>query len=881
MPVDKARHDFAGRTPSLRTLPPRPPAGFLSRAHLALERVLLAGMDVIELSAPHGFGKTSQLAQWYREALVSGRQALWLSVDPRDDAARLVSALAEAGARLSRSEVFLPGFVAWITGLTDPLQAITAWLAEIAQMPEETILLIDDADQAAPPARAALEYLVANASANLRIAVSLRPNGSFANAELLANLPMMRITARELRLREEETVRLVRQLIGTGHDGTDLDRFAIELHGQAAGWPLGLRLAIAARLRNPVGAPDAGGLADIGRYMMSKLVDSQPDNVSELLVRAARFDPLHPDLLQTVFGPSDALEALAHLTTDSPIIISDGAEGWLRLHPSAREALAARQEEIPAGILTAQAAAASNWYEAQGMLEEAAHQAGLAGNTARAIELAEASLRRLLDLGRNGEIIGWIERMPSAEIWVRPGLWAPAGWAVANSSRFEEARQFAEAICNHGDASEIDLFEADLILCAASAHADDHHQWDVLGTRWPVPPSGADPAAMILHAVSLAHQELNSGRTEAARHRLASALAPATLSPIPSGFADALLGFSYMWDGKPLIAVDILKQGLARVEAQMDRRTRVAATLAAFLAEAELAVGNPAEAARLLSHRSMQVNREGLPDAVIAACMTLADIACEQGRQDRAIDRIASLHGEGAVRGSYRMQAAAHFAAARLHARYTRPHSADREADRAEALCEELPASIHPSVKRYCTLQTALARATANCAASTPARLAIAERAAGQAFDIASLLQRGGDAARALFLRAEARRRLGNPAAGEDASEALSICKAGGLNRLRAEFLPDEDAAPAVPDRVAGPLQDSPERPGGYAGSLLTPREYDVVCHLARHMSNKEIALAMGLREETVKWHAKNLFQKLDAGDRKTAVRRARMLGII
>lgn len=842
-------------------------------------------MDVIEISAPHGFGKTSQLAQWYREALVSGRQALWLSVDPRDDAARLISALAEAGARLSRNEAFLPGFVAWITGLTDPQQAITAWLAEIARIPEEAILLIDDADQAAPPARAALEYLVANAPANLRIAVSIRPNGSFADAELLANLPMMRITARELRLREEETVKLVRQLIGASHDGPDLDRFAIELHGHAAGWPLGLRLAIAARLRSPAGAPDSGSLADIGRYMMSKLVDCQKAEVRDLLTLSARFDPLHPDLLKTVFGPSDALDALVRLTTDSPISISEGAEGWFRLHPSAREALAARQKSLPADVLSAQAAKASSWYKERGMLEEAAHQAELAGDKALAIELAEASLRQLLDLGRTGEIISWIERMPPDEVKSRPGLWAPAGWAVANSSRFEEAKRFADAIESYEKSSEIDLYEADLILSAAAAHTDNHRQWDLLGSRWPAPPSGAYPSHMMIHAVSLAHQAITSGRPEAGRHRLDSPnigqAVPGLPAPVSIGFADALRGLSYLWEGKPLIAADTLRQGLETVEVQMDRRTRVAATLAAFLAEAELATGNAAEAARLLSHRSMQVSREGLPDAVIASCMTLADIACAEGRQDRAIDRITSLHGEGVARGSHRMQAAAHFASARLHSRYGRPHSAGREADLAEALCAALPGTVHSAVERYCALQAALARATVDCLSTNPRQIENAERAADRALDLASQLQRGADAARALFIRSEVRRRLGKPAADEDAGEALSICNAGGLNRLKAEFMSPDDLDRATASVADVAAQEAPARAGGYAGTLLTPREYDVVCHLATYMSNKEIALAMGLREETVKWHAKNLFQKLDAGDRKTAVRRARMLGII
>lgn len=880
-----------GRAPSLKSLPPRPSAGFLSRSHLALERILLAGMDVIEICAPHGFGKTSQLAQWYREAIVSGRQALWLSIDPRDDAARLVGILADAASRLTRDDVFLPSLVSWIGGCADPQQAVTAWLAEVALLPRETLLLIDDADLVSAQARPTLEYLVANAPANLRIAASLRPNGSFANSDLLASTPMMRITARELRLREEETVSLVRQLVGSGERGSDLDRFAVEVHAHAAGWPLGVRLAIAARLRSPDGSPTAHSLADIGNYMIANLVDRQSPEVAEMLVRAARFDPIHPDLLRAVLGPSCASDALATLAAESPVVIGDGVGGWFRLHPSARETLVARQASLPDATLRAEASLASAWYAEHGMLEEAAQQAELAGDAARAIELAETSVRQLLDLGRNGEIIGWLERLSPSEIAARPGFWAPAGWAVANTSRAEESRRFAEAIHNDPRSSEIERYEADLIYSAAAAHTDDHGQWDLLQQRWPSPPKGASQSQMLLHSVTLAHREIVSGRADIGRQRLVSPFAdkglPGAPAPVSLGFVEALRGLSYLWEGKPLIALDILRKGIETVEARMDRRTRVAVTLAALLAEAALATDNPAEAARLMSQRSFQVNREGIPEAVIAACTTLADLACDEGRQDRAIDRISSLLGEGVARGSPRMQAVAHFASARLHARHGRPHSAAQDADRAEALCNSQGDAVHPAIRQFCRLQACLARATADCSGSNVDRIALAEQAADRALDIATRLQRGADAARALFLRAEARKRLGNPAAAEDAAEAASICNAGGLQRLLAEFAASPSSNLREPPAVqaggsgSGPVSGAETRPARYAGSLLTPREFDVVCHLASHMSNKEIAMAMGLGEETVKWHVKNLFQKLDGGDRKTVVRRARMLGII
>ncbi len=37
----------------------------------------------------------------------------------------------------------------------------------------------------------------------------------------------------------------------------------------------------------------------------------------------------------------------------------------------------------------------------------------------------------------------------------------------------------------------------------------------------------------------------------------------------------------------------------------------------------------------------------------------------------------------------------------------------------------------------------------------------------------------------------------------------------------------------------------------------------------------------MGIGEQTIKWHIKNLFAKLNAGTRKHAVARARLLGLV
>jgi LuxR family maltose regulon positive regulatory protein len=61
----------------------------------------------------------------------------------------------------------------------------------------------------------------------------------------------------------------------------------------------------------------------------------------------------------------------------------------------------------------------------------------------------------------------------------------------------------------------------------------------------------------------------------------------------------------------------------------------------------------------------------------------------------------------------------------------------------------------------------------------------------------------------------------------------------------------------------------------------LTPKERSILALLARNFSNKEIAKSIDVSDEAVKWHLKNLFNKLDADSRRHAVTRARSLGFI
>ncbi|WP_353710820.1 LuxR C-terminal-related transcriptional regulator [Arthrobacter sp. K5] len=79
---------------------------------------------------------------------------------------------------------------------------------------------------------------------------------------------------------------------------------------------------------------------------------------------------------------------------------------------------------------------------------------------------------------------------------------------------------------------------------------------------------------------------------------------------------------------------------------------------------------------------------------------------------------------------------------------------------------------------------------------------------------------------------------------------------------------------------VSLPL-DLPTRPAGdVAGWNLAARELEVLQHLAAGNRNRTIASAMGISENTVKFHVRNLFKKLEVGSRTEAIALAHNHGL-
>ncbi|MBE2215571.1 MAG: response regulator transcription factor [Opitutaceae bacterium] len=119
-----------------------------------------------------------------------------------------------------------------------------------------------------------------------------------------------------------------------------------------------------------------------------------------------------------------------------------------------------------------------------------------------------------------------------------------------------------------------------------------------------------------------------------------------------------------------------------------------------------------------------------------------------------------------------------------------------------------------------------------------------------------------------------------NYAKGEEVYQAIKagasgfVVKEMALDRLLEAIRKVYHGEQYIPPEVAA-------RIGERLLAQLSPRELDVLQHVAKGLSNKEIAAQLGVVEGTVKIHVANIFSKLGVSDRTQALVAAVKRGII
>lgn len=876
----------------LKTTPPRMPRTALERNRFSGIWEIVRDRTAIAIVAPPGFGKTTLLAQWRRRWLAQGASVAWLTVDRQDDPQRFNHGLLYA----VRTAIGYPAAEATQeqgAASTDmSIDALTGLLAEIASLDRQMVLVIDDVERLPEASsRGSLVYLLYNAPPNLHVMLGSRQPLPFQTGELAAKGNMAVFRADDLRLQPEESIAILQKRFGSR---LSLDE-CVRLHEATEGWPIGLQLAVSAiEPETDLSAAItslSGRHSGIERYFIESLFSRLSDPVAEFLTRIAILDRMSAGMCEAVTGVSASAAFLDQLVLDTPILIVAELQGWFRLHPLIRDFLLSRFEQLPQAERSELHRRACHWFSEQGQFPEAASHALAAGDEALAYEYAAKSLWALRTQGKFAEAQAWLDRIPTDVIAADVNLRLFAAWAMALGERHDEAFRIASEVLDDASADPSTQFVAALVASSATGYTDQLGLVPTLFSRWPEFPAHiTEPVRALAYRNSMANLRMHAGQTDQARQILGMSSDDANpgSAQLALAFRAMLVGLTHLWDGDAYQAEQTLRPALNQAERVAGRRSMVACLHAAVLAAAMLERDQPAAAEALLANRLDVIERTGFPDTILLAYRTLALVALGSGDDRRALNLLQSLGVLAQRRRLPRLALCSLTEQIRVHALRCRNETVGRLMPQLDALAADFEAKeFLPYVPQY-RLATAIARTYAAIARRDRDS---AEQQVGIADALAHQLNRRRDMLTAKVLRAVIAQDGDPRQASELLAEAQSLAALGGIARLLADTHPmalqmahAASGATAVERSAA---MRHPESDAVAAGrptlrsGPLTPKEAEVLALLNEGMSNKLIARALEISDETVKWHLKNLFTKLSAGSRKHVVDRARLLGLV
>ena len=377
-----------------RLRPPRAQVPTVARNGL-LDRLTWSEEPLILVSAPAGYGKTTLLRQWVERA---ERPTAWVQLEPlHNDPIALLCYLADALGEIAPLTPELRGLL----GRRDaPIEdRVLPTLSAALEVAPPFLLVLDDAHHLIRSTcwryvRVLLDALPPGG----RLAIASRTEPPIPLARMRATGLIGEVGVTDLRLTPGETADLLR-LHQRDASGDELD----SLLSSTEGWATGVYLSILAGDSSAPATPH-GDLHQIAAYLTSEVLDRQPPDLQEFLLRTSILDQLSADLCRAVTGRRDAHELLELLARENLFVTPlDDRDEWFRYHHLFAELLRAQLDRRAPADTDALHRRAASWYEARDDLERAVRHSAAAGDgdSAHVQDLAAVACDRMVGVGQN------------------------------------------------------------------------------------------------------------------------------------------------------------------------------------------------------------------------------------------------------------------------------------------------------------------------------------------------------------------------------------------------------------------------------------------------------------------------------------------------
>ncbi|MGF6506509.1 LuxR C-terminal-related transcriptional regulator [Paraburkholderia sp. 32] len=894
-----------------KMMPPRLPAGCVQRPGLLRRLDERRPGHITLVTAPAGFGKTTLLAAWSEAQTRKKRPVAWLSLDGEDDdpqqlGAYLVAALCRASKEIAwQAQQLLDN-----DAHTPVRTVISVLINGIAAYGRGVFLVLDDVDRlSAKPVLAIVSRLLRYAPDNLHVLLGARGEPALSLSGLRSPDKLSRVNVDDLRFSLDDAQAFF------DHTGNALlNRNSVELLNSATeGWVAGLQLASLGLNRIDDVAALASHLAGsrfgIDRYLNDTVFAHLPPPMLTFLLYTSILERLTATLCDDVMGgEGESGEKLDWLERHNVFIRPlDETQNWYRYHALLSDALRRRLMRQTPRQVPLLHRRASLWFARARLWREAVRHALAAGDIGQAVQWAENCAMEMLQRGDPFMLPGWIRKLPPDVIAGRLRLRLVKAWALAMSLETARASKEIGEIADEFErmarddrsvADEVAWAEINAIHAVIACVNDDSEHALELGRAVEASTAPAEPWVRHYGQSAEIFGLMYRGQFAYISRVWRARVDQVGLSRKPNSadmLRDAVYGIAALIHGELPDARRVMEVAMRYSEDKLGEWSAGAAAVAGCLASIYYECNELSKARKLIDGR-MTIALETSPLAALMRYMlTASRLLWRDGKKGPALAVLEDGRQLAITRRWLRLKLACDAETVRQLLADGRVVEARQVTDELSAsvpmMCEGRRGSAMETWASYCVLQ---------------ARVLLAENAAGDAVGFLSrsldnLVALGWRYAEAVvsLLLSLAHEQNG---ASEQAFAALgNAVRIGGAMGMINSFVDEGPPMRALlerfrrtPSEIAtghatyigtvlsafDEADNAPSSSSSYANTKITPgtlsaRELEILGYVARGLSNKEIGRSLNLAPETVKWHMKNVFEKLNVNSRYEAVQSA------
>lgn len=874
-----------------KLVPPRSSGTVLVRPRL-LEKVSLLNTCCLTLvCGPAGFGKTTLLGQWRQCLLEQGQSVAWLSLDAQDDTPQtfrryLLSALSQAcGIALAHTDDLIE-----CISLADN-RFVHELINRLQDRQHSLHLVLDDLHLIQHPGILDdLEQLLQHAPQGFHLLIGSRSVPPLPLSRLQACNQLLEIDTNALRFNIAETRDYLACAATDRFPPADLQR----VHTLTEGWITGIQMAALApsdplrnlnRLRL--------GNRQIGRYLYDVVLAPLSIPLQDFLLKTSILERLTPSLCNAVAGCADAHHKLAEIERHNLFLFSLDHQGhWFRYHTLFVDTLNERLLNSDIDVVQLHQRA-SNWLAHHQFWAEAMRHAVAAGQLGSRNDSAHLDAQSLAEEGDVDTLVRWLQQMPET---ARPpldeqrtDLQLNLAWALGHRFHVSASRGLLDNLhpvlaSQPADARLTIKYQVIRAITEAFAEHIPLSLEHVEPLLAHVPCGDTWVDGLICNILSYNYMtQGHYSKAQAVQRHM-----PCPTTPSHNLFVNVyrafVLGLSHFRQADLNSAEHYYRQALAPAEHLTGPHSSGSATLAALLGELLYERGEWQPLQTLLAERLGQIDAIAPLDALLGAYASLVRRAVLMNQPMQARYLLEHAQQLATSRRWPRLQAWLQVEEIRIHLACEQlPHALELQAQLQVIKAD----NTHPDIDRAC--------AEAHCLI-----LSAQQRWHEAATEWQVLLQ--NDEHQGQLLRASrSRAALACALWPHDTAAALNTVQPLLLLACRQHLCRTLlDAGDTMPALLEAALKTARPDLADYLRGLLanrdcpiiradmcrnepslSEREHQILQLIAQGQANKQIARSLDISAETVKWHLKNLFNKLRVTSRMQAMARAQQLNLL